>query len=368
VSNAFAIADALALRPNDTGVSWLPLFHDMGLVGALLTAVCHPYPLHLMSPEAFVMRPERWLSVASRVRASLTVAPNFAFDLCVQRAQLDTGARLDGLRLVLNGSEPVETSTAERFASQYGTHGFRATSMLPVYGMAENTLAVSFAKSGDGVRAMHLDHDALERQRRVVPSVASDAVRVVSVGRPVAGTWVSVRNERGAIVPEDTIAEIWIAGASRMEGYFRRDDANAECVRDGWYRTGDLGFVHDGELYVVGRSDDVIIKGGRNVYPHDLERVASGVRGVRRGGLAAFGRRNAEAGTDDVVIVAETLERDEAERARIVREIRGEVLAVLGIKVDVVQLVPAGAIPRTTSGKAQRRACVQLVAREEDPA
>lgn len=362
VANAQAIAAGVHLRDDDVAVSWLPMFHDMGLIGVLLTAVCHPYAIHLMSPEAFVMRPERWLSLVSEARATITVAPNFAYDLCVARANGDVAMRLESLRLALNGAEPVLPATAARFGARYAPHGYRPDAMLPVYGMAENTLAVTFAERGVGLRTIGVERNEITAGQRVVLRDRDDALRVVSVGRPVRGTTVAVCGPDDNVSVERAIGEVWLSGASLMDGYFRQDALNADTLCGGWMRTGDLGFVHAGELYVVGRAKEMIIKGGRNVYPYDLERVAAEVPGVRAGGVAAFGRPNPDTGTDDVVVVAETLARDEAERARIARAIRGEILAAIGVRADDVLLWPAGAIPRTTSGKVQRGACARRCA------
>lgn len=362
VANTQAIATGVALRDDDVIVSWLPMFHDMGLIGVLLTAVCHPYEVHLMSPESFVMRPERWLSLVSEYRATVTVAPNFAYDLCVARASTDASIRLDSLRLALNGAEPVLPTTAARFGARYASQGYRPEVMRPVYGMAENTLAVSFAEGGVGLETLGIDRTEIASGQGVTLTDRDDALRVVSVGRPVSGTSIAVCGPDDNVSTERSIGEIWISGASLMDGYFRQDALNAETLCGGWMRTGDLGFVHSGELYVVGRAKEMIIKGGRNVYPYDLERIAAEVPGVRTGGVAAFGRANAVTGTDDVVVVAETRAQGEAERTRITRAIRGEILAAVGVRADEVVLWPVGAIPRTTSGKVQRGACARRYA------
>lgn len=359
VANAFAIAHGLALGPADVGVSWLPLFHDMGLIGVLLTAVCHPYPLHVMPPEAFVMRPQRWLRVIAEAGATVSAAPNFAYELCVQRGGDLEGARLDRWRRALNGSEPVLANTVERFSARFARDGFDLGAMTPVYGMAECTLAVTFPRKGRGFRARSVDRAELANGIAVAPGPRDLASDAVSVGVPVAGTTVGIYGPDGALVEEGRVGEVRVMGPSLMDGYFRNENASAEAFSGAWLKTGDLGFMHDGELYLVGRAREVIIKGGRNVYPQDIERVASDVRGVRAGAVAAFARGSDRTGTDDIVVVAETATADADERERIAREVRGEVLAALGVKVDDVRLWPVGAIPRTTSGKIQRRACAR---------
>jgi acyl-CoA synthetase (AMP-forming)/AMP-acid ligase II len=330
----------------------------MGLIGVLLTAVCHPYPLHVMPPEAFAMRPHRWLSLLSEVGGTVSAAPNFAYELCAARPDDVGRLRLDGWRAALNGSEPVQRRTAERFAARFVPQGFRPDVALPVYGLAESTLAVTFGRAG-GVRSLPLDPDALARHGRAVITVGESARDAVSVGAPVAGASVAVVDREGAVLRDGAVGEVRVAGPSLMDGYFRNEAASAAALESGWLRTGDLGFVHEGELYVVGRARDVIIKGGRNYHAPDLERVAATGAGVRAEGVAAFGRASEATGTDDVVLVVETLERDPAARERIAREVRGEVLATLGVRVDEVRLCRIGAVPRTTSGKIRRAACAR---------
>jgi len=362
VANAFAIANGLSLGAHDVGASWLPLFHDMGLVGVLLTSICHPYPVHVMSPESFVMSPRRWLELVARVGATLSPAPNFAYDLCVARAGEVGDLRLDTWRAALNGAEPVHATTVARFVDRFAALGFRADATLPVYGMAEATLAVAFPEVGRGLETLSVDRDALERRGAAVPRDGASAHAAVSVGRPVAGTSVEVVDEGGSLVPEGTVGQIRIAGRSLMDGYFHDEDASAAAIVDGWLKSGDLGFVHTGRLFVTGRAKELIIKAGRNLHPADIERVASEVEGVRSGCVAAFGRANARTGTDDLVVVAETPHGDPTRRDQIASGIRAELLAVLGVKADEIRVCSMGTVPRTTSGKIRRGECARVFA------
>lgn len=357
VANAFAIWHGLALDERDVGVSWLPLFHDMGLIGVLLTSICHPYPVHVMSPESFVMNPRRWLDLMAKVGGTLSAAPNFAYDMAVARAGDVEGLRLDTWRHALNGAEPVQPTTIARFAERFAPNGFRADAPLPVYGMAEATLAVTFPALDEKMRTLAIDRDALEGEQRAVPLEGGSPV--VSVGRPVAGMRVEVVGRDGRVVPERTVGHVRVAGRSLMDGYFGNDDASAEVLSGGWLRTGDLGFVDGGRLFVTGRAKEVVIKGGRNVYPYDVERIAGEIDGVRQGGVAAFGRANATSGTEDLVVLVETSHGDPGRRDAIAKAVRAEVLAVLGIKIDEIRLCGIGKIPRTTSGKIRRRECAR---------
>jgi acyl-CoA synthetase (AMP-forming)/AMP-acid ligase II len=340
------------------------MFHDMGLVGVLLTSICHPYPVHVMSPESFIMRPARWLDLISRVGATLSPAPNFAYELCVARAsEADlANVRLDSWRVALNGAEPVHASTAGRFATRFSSRGFGADVVMPVYGMAESTLAVTFPRLEGKLQTLPIDRDALERERRAKPMDAGHPA--VSVGGPVAGMSVRVVDDHGRTTTEGEVGEILVQGPSLMDGYFRNEEASATALSDGWLRTGDLGFVQASRLFVSGRAKELIIKAGRNFHPYDIERVAGEVEGVRLGAVAAFGRPNDETGTDDLVVVIEASHTDTDKRARIMTDVRGELLAVLGVKPDDVRVCAVGAVPRTTSGKIRRGECARLFARE----
>lgn len=364
VANAHAIATALGLGADDVGTSWLPLFHDMGLVGVLLTALCHPYRVHVLPPERFLMSPDRWTGLLGQVGATITASPNFGYEMAAGRSRSEAFG-LERLRASLSGAEPVRLDTFDRFHRRFGPAGFRRESFVPVYGLAENTLAVTFSSLGRGPRSLRVDRDALELHREVV-AVPGHGTETVSVGRPVAGVRLRICDDRGRVLPPGRVGEIRVHGSSRMDGYFHDEAASAEVLDDGWLRTGDLGFVHAGELHVTGRSKELIIKGGRNFHPYDLESVAADVEGVVRGGVAAFGRRNAEAGTEDVVVVAEARVRDGAARETLVKTIRGELLSALGVKADRIVLCPPGALPRTTSGKLQRGRCSEWLARRGD--
>lgn len=361
VSNTYSIAHGMKQTSADVGVSWLPLFHDMGLIGALLRSICHPGPLHVMPPERFIVKPMGWLKLMSEVGATLSPAPNFAYDLCTARIAEIADLRLDRWRVALNGSEPVHAPTLARFQEKFGPAGFDAGAMMPVYGMAEATLAVTFTPVGRGASTLSVDRRALEEESRVRRANGGLARLAVSVGTPLAGTRVSIVDESGKPVQAGVVGEVRVAGPSVMDGYFRNEAASAAVLKGGWLSTGDLGFIADGQLFIAGRAKEMVIKAGRNLYPYDVERVVGELSGVRLGGVAAFGRENESTGTDDLVVVAETSETDPTGREALTRAIRGEVLAVLGVGVDDVRLWPVGSVPRTSSGKIRRKECARLV-------
>jgi acyl-CoA synthetase (AMP-forming)/AMP-acid ligase II len=352
VANAFSIAHGLSLGASDVGVSWLPLFHDLGLIGVLLTSLCHPYPVHVMSPR-------RWLELIARERGTISAAPNFAYDMCVARAGAAAGdLDLHTWRHALNGAEPVHAATAERFCQAFAASGLRGDVMMPVYGMAEATLAVTFSELDANMTTLSVDNEKMEVDRQVVP--AADGRRVVSVGRPVAGVTVEIIGPSGELALERAVGEIRVSGPSLMDGYWGNESASSEALVGGWLRTGDLGFIDGGRLFVTGRSKELIIKGGRNIHPYDVERVAGEVEGVRAGGVAVFGRPNPATGTEDLVLVAETTQTDAERRSAIAKAVRAELLEVLGIKPDDIHFCGVGKVPRTTSGKIRRAECARI--------
>ncbi|MCB9596000.1 MAG: fatty acyl-AMP ligase [Sandaracinaceae bacterium] len=352
-ANTLAIAEALAIEPHDVGLSWLPVFHDMGLIGAICTPVTRPFEVHSLAPEAFIMRPRRWLHTLGEVGATISPAPNFAYALCTSRIDRPDELRLDGWRAALNGAETVYAATLDGFSDRFARAGFRRDAFTPVYGLAESTLVVTAPPPGRGPRETRFDVTALERGRAV--EVDHGGRALVSVGVPAAGAEVRIAGAGGP-VDAGVVGEIQTRGPSVMRGYFRRADASAASLDDGWLRTGDLGFVHGGELYVKGRAKDLIVQSGRNVYPDDVEQIALLDPAVR-GAAAAFAVSDERRGTDALVVVVEVTERDPDTRARVAKAIRGRVLDALSVGVDEVALWPLGAIPRTTSGKVRRSAC-----------
>lgn len=355
VANAFAIAHEMRVGPNDVGVHWLPMFHDMGLIGCLLTPICYPHPTHFISPSAFVMRPNRWLQLISELRGTVTAAPNFAYEHCVAKPMPDI-EKLDlrSWRAALNGSEQVQPVTIERFTQRFTPHGFNPAAMTPVYGMAECTLAATFS---------NLDAEPEMCGEPVEDATATGVAQrqIVSVGKPVAATSVRITANGGQMVREGVVGQIEIKGPSLMDGYFRNEDASAAALSGGWLHTDDLGFIRDGKLYVAGRASDVIIKGGRNLFPADIERIALETIGPKARAVAAFGRASQTSGTEDLVVAVESAETDPNRRAAMAAALRAEVLGTLGVGIDDVQVCPVGVLPRTTSGKIRRRACAQAL-------
>jgi len=354
LANLRAIGHGIRPRPDDVAVSWLPLYHDMGLIGLMLGSLYFGVPLVATSPIDFLRRPVRWIRMLSKHRATLTAGPNFAYSLVARKAREGDleGVDLSRVRVALCGAEPIHPATIQIFTRRFERYGFRPEAFFPAYGLAENTLAVSFMPLGEPPRIERVDADLLEAEGRAERCHGEGKVReVVSVGLPLPTVEVAVVDEAGTPLPEGHRGEVVVRGPSVMAGYFRNPEATAETLRDGWLHTGDLGFFLDGHLYVSGRRKDLVIKAGRNYFAEDLEAAAAQVEGVRPGGVCAFSVDRADRGTEEVILVAEV--RDGG-AGGLEDAIRRRVSEATGCRPDRVVLVPARTLPKTSSGKIQR--------------
>jgi fatty-acyl-CoA synthase len=347
----------LAVTSADRAVSWLPLYHDMGLVGMSLGALYGLLPAVLIAPEIFVKRPVEWLRAITRYRATVSYAPNFAYDLCVRRVKERDLAGLDlsSWRVAGCGAEPVNARTLQAFADKFAGAGFRATSFLPSYGLAEHVLAATIGVRGrmPRVETVRADDLAERRQAVLAPSTDESALRLVSCGRPLSGHALRIVREDGSEAGVHEVGEITLAGPSVMLGYYNNPDLTSRVIRDGWLHTGDLGYLSDGELFVCGRLKDLIVINGRKYHPQDLEWSVESVSGVKRGRVVAFATEPVE-GPTGVIIVAEPSGTVAA--ASLTAEIRRVVGDLFGLAVGEVVLVGGGRIGRTTSGKVRRAA------------
>jgi len=355
VANLWAIYRGLAIREEDVGASWLPLFHDMGLIGCFLGALYGASDQLLASPDDFVRDPLTWLRVMSRYGATVATAPNWGYAHCVQRVGPEEAGALDlsCLRVTLNGAEMVDVQTTRAFAERFRVAGFRAEAMFPVYGLAEASLAVAFPRLGCGVKSVRVRRRALgEGMIEPAEPEETDTREVVSVGRPVEGLEIALQGADGEPLSEGRVGEILVRGASVMAGYDRDPAATRAAFDRGWLRTGDLGFRLDGELYVTGRRKDVVVVRGENLYAYDVEVLAAGVPGVWARQAMAVGLPGD--GTEALVIFAETRVRDPDRRGVIARAISEAVAGRLGTAPLEVILLRPGELPRTTSGKLER--------------
>jgi len=373
LANMRAIGEAVQIARDDVGVSWLPLYHDMGLIGAWLTLLHFGTPLVVMSPLAFLTRPERWLQGFHKHRGTIAAAPNFAYELCVRKiADKDIkGIDLSSWRAALNGAEPVNPETLERFADRFAAYGFRREAQLPVYGLAESALGVTIPPLNRGPLVDRVERETFTAQGRAVPAAPDDetAIAFVSSGKALPRHEVRIVDERGNEVPDRTEGFLWFRGPSATTGYYRNPKATEALLPCGpardagefaWVNSGDRAYRADGEIYVTGRVKDIIIKGGRNLYPHEVEELAARTEGIRKGCIVAFGLTDEATGTEKLVVVAETRERDAARRSALASAVMDLVSRGLGLPPDRVELIPPGSIPKTSSGKLRREETKQL--------
>jgi fatty-acyl-CoA synthase len=360
-ANAWCIMhDGLKTSPErDRGVSWLPLYHDMGLIGFVLAPIFHHVPVTFMQPLSFLKRPATWLKLLAKHKGTISYAPNFAYALATKRvkdAELE-GVDLSSWRIAGCGAEPIQAATLRGFARRFEAFGFRESSFVPSYGMAESSLAISFA---NGLPVDVVDGEKLRTESRAVPVVAGapGSVEIVACGPqfPAHDIRILATGPDGDPtmhdLPERHVGEIALQGPSVTKGYFEDHDRTAQTIRDGWLLTGDLGYKADGQVHICGRKKDVIIVHGRNYYPQDLEWEASRVDGVRVGNVVAFGTGRTGIDREAVVLVAEV--KDGVDAKLVGHEVCSVVQTATGLHLDEVVLVPAGTIPKTSSGKVQR--------------
>ncbi|MEM6729968.1 MAG: fatty acyl-AMP ligase [Myxococcota bacterium] len=334
------------------GCSWLPLYHDMGLVGCVFVAMARPRDLTLIPPESFLARPAIWLRALSASRATISPAPNFAYSLCVDRVRADEldGVDLSNWLIALNGAEPVTPSALERFVERFSEYGLPRTSLTPVYGLGEATLAVTFSALDAPWRWRRFDREALVLKGEAV-SVRDGGMELVSLGPPLPGFDVCIRDENHDALDEGRLGRVWISGPSIMSGYHRMELENEQVFDADWLDTGDRGFLFGGELYLFGREKDTIVLHGRNYAAQDIERALDGLNGIRAGCCAAVGVLG-DAG-EALHLLVETPLDDEPARRVLVQQIREAVLERCALPATVV-LLERGALPRTSSGKISR--------------
>jgi acyl carrier protein len=360
-----SMRQALAAEPSDVFVSWLPLYHDMGLIGAWMGSLVVGFPLVLMSPLSFLRRPESWLHAIETYQGTLSGGPNFAFELCTRRIREEDidGLDLGSWRLAFNGAEPVSPATLRSFTDRFSRYGFRESAMTPVYGLAEATLGVAFTPINRGPRIDRINRRTFSLDGRATPVAdeETDAVEFVSCGVPISGFEVRIVDDTGFEAGEREEGAVEFRGPSTTSGYYRNPKATRTLFHDEWLVSGDRGYIADGEVFITGRSKDVVIRAGRNIYPYELEQAVADVERVRRGCVAVFGA--SASGTERLVVVAETRETGEARRGEIRAQIERLTQDLLGMPADDVVLVPPHTVLKTSSGKIRRAAIRDLYER-----
>ncbi|MGZ3769077.1 MAG: AMP-binding protein [Bdellovibrio sp.] len=364
LSNIRAMGEVLQVKPNDLVVSWLPLYHDMGLIGAWLGSLYFSVRLVLMSPMTFLTHPERWLWAIHRYRATISAAPNFAYELCLHRISENElkGLDLSSLRAFINGAEAVSPETVDRFTEGFQKFGFKKEVLLPVYGLAESSVGLCFPPVGRGPITQSINRKIYMESAKAVKVSEFDptAIRFVGCGFPLPGHKIRIVDKFQHELPENIEGEIQFCGPSATSGYFDNIDKTKKLFVGSWLETGDRGYISNGELFITGRIKDIIIRGGRHIYPQEIETAVGNIQGIRKGRVVAFGGYDSISGTEKLIVAAET------------REINPEILNVLkqqinkvtaefaGDPPEEVVLTPPGAILKTSSGKLRRSATREL--------
>jgi fatty-acyl-CoA synthase len=358
IANARAIIKILEIGPDrDRAVSWLPLYHDMGLIGFVISTLVAQIPVVFIPTIAFVKHPGVWMETVHKYRASITFGPNFAFDLAAKRAPKNSRTPLDlsCLRVLGCGAEPINPKTMEKFLAAFEPFGLKSNAIMPCYGMAEATLAIAFDHLHRPVRKLVIDRHAYETRNIALPlnGDANDLQKrfeLVSCGRTFDEHEIKILDEGGRALPEGKVGEIVFRGPSVTPGYFQNSEASRQLLKGGWLHTGDLGFILKGDLYISGRQKDLVIINGRNYPPQAIEWVIEEIAGIRKGSVVAFSVNGNS--TERLIIIAETTMTETAELEQAVTE---QVRSAFGLPVYRVVLVGRGSIPKTSSGKLQRR-------------
>lgn len=356
LNNLAAHGHGMLVGDGDRCVSWLPWYHDMGLVGCLLSPVANQVSTDYLKTEDFARRPLAWLDLISRNQGTtLSYSPTFGYDICARRvsSQIDVAQRFDlsRWRLAGNGADMIRPDVMQAFVDAFAAAGFRANAFVPSYGLAEATLAVSIMPPGEGIEVelveetdlSGMDHDAPRPQRYRA---------IVNCGKPVRDMTIAIRDDDDTVLGDSEIGKVWIAGPSIMAGYYRDPVATAACLRDGWLDTGDMGYLSSSYLYIVGRAKDMIIINGKNHWPQDIEWAVEQLPGFKAGDIAAFAITTPN-GDESPAVLVQCRTTDATERTRLRETIRERVRSITGMNC-VVELVPPRTLPRTSSGKLSR--------------
>lgn len=364
LANIRAMGTTMDANSADVFVSWLPLYHDMGLIGAWLGCLHYAARLYVMSPLSFLIRPQSWLWAMHRYRATFSASPNFGFELCLAKIADDDlgGLDLSSLRMVANGAEPVSVQTLRKFTERFGHYGFPAQAMAPVYGLAESSVGLAFPPLGRMPVIDRINRDQLSVHGIAAPVDRDDpaVLEIPACGQPLPGHEIRVVDEAGYELGERREGRIEFRGPSATRGYFHNEAKTRELFHGDWLDTSDRGYVAGGDIFVTGRIKDIIIRAGRHLYPQEIEEAVANVPGVHKGGVAVFGVPDRVSGTERVVVLAETRETDQAARAALQARAHEVVTDVAGTPPDEIVLAPPRTVPKTSSGKIRRSAAREL--------
>nr|WP_047169403.1 fatty acyl-AMP ligase [Sphingomonas sp. Y57] len=356
LNNLAAHSHGMLLEPQDRCISWLPWYHDMGLVGCFLSPIANQVSVDYLKTEDFARRPLAWLDLISRNEGtSISYSPTFGYDICARRMSSQTKASerfdLSRWRLAGNGADMIRPDVMQSFVDAFAEAGFQASAFLPSYGLAEATLAVSIMPPGEGIVVELVEETQLsggdhsqDRPRRFRA--------IVNCGKPVRDMTVEIRDDDGSVLPDKMIGKLWAKGPSIMTGYFRDEEATDACMVDGWLDTGDMAYMSNGYIYIVGRAKDMIIINGKNHWPQDIEWAVEQLPGFKAGDIAAFAITT-PGGEETPAVLVQCRTSDPEERTRLRDQIREKVRAITGMHC-VVELVPPRTLPKTSSGKLSR--------------
>ncbi len=364
LANLRAMGEAIEVTSDDVFVSWLPLYHDMGLIGAWLGSLYFGFPLVVMSPLAFLARPQRWLWAIHNHRGTLSAAPNFAYELCLHKIQDSDleGLDLGSWRMAFNGAEPVSPGTLRRFTDQFDPFGFRPETLAPVFGLAESSVGLAFPPPGRAPLIDRVQRQPLTRSGHAIPAADAETqvLEFAACGQPLAGHPIRIVDAEGRPLPERREGHLQFHGPSATSGYYRNPEETQRLFDGCWLNTGDLAYIAEGDLYVTSRVKDLIIRAGRNIYPYELEEAVGYIPGIRKGCVAVFATLDQTTGTESVVVLAETRESAPERLEKLQDQINTLATDLLGMRADKVILAPPHTVLKTSSGKIRRSACRDL--------
>ena len=371
LANIRAMGKALQVTSTDVFVSWLPLYHDMGLIGAWLGSLYHACPLVVMSPFSFLVRPENWLWAIHKHRGTLSASPNFGYELCLRKIP-DTalaGLDLSSWRMAFNGAEPVSAETISRFAYRFGQYGLHPTAITPVYGLAECSVGLAFPPPGRGPLIDCIKRDSLMRSGYAEPASGDEkeVLRIPACGQPLPGHEIRIVDATGRELSERMEGHLEFKGPSTTSGYLRNPEQTSLLFHGEWLDSGDYAYQAEGDIYLTGRSKDIIIRAGRNIYPYELEQAVGSIPGIRKGCVAVFGSPDPTTGTERLVVLAETRETSSTQLQSLHEQISALTLDMLGIAADNIVLAPVHSVLKTSSGKIRRAACRELFEKGATP-
>ncbi|HED17418.1 MAG TPA: acyl-phosphate glycerol 3-phosphate acyltransferase [Gammaproteobacteria bacterium] len=364
LTNIRYMGQYLKVSSGDVFVSWLPLYHDMGLIGAWLGSLYFAMPLVIMSPLAFLSRPLRWFEAIHQYRGTLSAAPNFAYELCLKRIDKDDVGDIDlsCWRLAFNGAEPVSPTTLLAFAERYAESGLRLQSLTPVYGLAESSVGLAFPPLDRGPLIDRIQRTVFSETGHALPADKNDSsvLQFVACGQALPDHQIRIVDEDSEELASRHQGRVQFKGPSSTQGYFDNPQATRQLFDHEWLDSGDLGYVAEGEVYITGRSKDIIIRAGRNIYPHELEERIGAVTGIRKGCVAVFGATDSHSGTEKLVILAESCDHDSVRAKPLQVEINTITTELIGSPPDDVVIAPPHTVLKTSSGKIRRSACRTL--------